>query len=136
MKRSVAVRCIAMITMIVAAGFMTGARAIAQTATPVAGSPVPSGVTFVASGLSNPRGFSWAPDGTLYLAQAGTGGDTVQVAVEGFTALGGETSSVDTIADGCAQTVVGGIHSVLWKEAGWIWGAMDIEFLGDVPYVL
>jgi hypothetical protein len=32
--------------------------------------------------------------------------------------------------------VVGGIHSVLWKEAGWIWGAMNIEFLGDVPYVL
>jgi len=139
MHHSASFRIIALAMAFVSAGVLPGSRVTAQdtNATPAAqASPLPSGVTIVASGLSNPRGFSWAPDGTLYLAQAGTGGDTVQVAVEGFTALGGETSSVDTVADGCAQTVVGGIHSVLWKEAGWIWGAMDIEFLGDVPYVL
>lgn len=93
-------------------------------------------VTVVASGLTNPRGLSWAPDGTLYLAQGGTGGDNVLVQAEGFTALGGETASVATVADGCATVVAGNIHSVLWQEAGWIWGAMDVEFLGDVPYVL
>jgi len=96
----------------------------------------PAGISFVASGLTNPRGFSWAPDGTLYLAQAGTGGDNALVEAEGFTALGGETSSVATVSGGCATVVSANIHSVLWKEAGWIWGAMDVEFLGDVPYVL
>lgn len=106
-------------------------------ATPVPSPSVtPSGVTFVASGLSNPRGLSWGPDGTLFVAQAGTGGDQTLVEAEGFTAMGGPTSSVDRIENGCAETVAGGIHSVFWKEAGWLWGAMDVEFLGDQLYVL
>ena len=111
----------------------------AQDATPdVQTSPVavPTGVTVVASGLSNPRGLSWDADGTLYLAEAGIGGDNVQVEADGFTALGGDTSSVISIADGCATTVAEGIPSVLWKEAGWIWGAMDVEFLNGSLYVL
>lgn len=112
---------------------------IAQEATPDMGatpSPLPAGVTFVISGLSNPRGLSWGPDGMLYVADAGIGGDDVLVEAEGFTALGGETSAVVAIADGCATPVAEGIHSVLWQEAGWIWGAMDVEFLNDTLYVL
>ena len=107
-------------------------------ASPAAGmaTPVPDSISFVASGLSNPRGFTWSSDGTLYLAQAGIGGETVLVEAEGFTALGGPTSSVVTIADGCATPVAEGMHSVLWQEAGWIWGAMDVEFLNDQLYVL
>ena len=105
---------------------------------PAAGmaSPVPAGVTFTASGLSNPRGFTWGADGTLYLAQAGTAGENVLVEAEGFTALGGPTSSVVSIVDGCATPVAEGIQSVLWQEAGWIWGAMDVEILNDQLYVL
>jgi glucose/arabinose dehydrogenase len=34
----------------------------AQEATPVANT---EGLTLIASGLSNPRGFTWSPDGTL-----------------------------------------------------------------------
>jgi hypothetical protein len=102
MKRSVSFRIVSFVTMVIAAGFLASARGTARTSnsTPVAASPVPSGVTIVASGLSNPRGFSRAPDGTLYLALAGIGGEIVQVEVEGFTAVGGETSSADTVADG------------------------------------
>jgi len=114
-------------------------HAVAQDGTPMAdASPMalPAGVTVVASGLSNPRGLSWGADGTLYLAQAGVGGETVLVEAEGFTALGGETSSVVSLADGCATPVAEDIHSVLWQEAGWIWGAMDVEVLGDSLYVL
>ena len=117
----------------------TPLHVFAQDATPdIQGSPVavPTGVTVVVSGLSNPRGMSWGADGTLYLAAAGTGGDTVQVEADGFTALGGPTSSVVSIADGCAAPVAEGIPSVLWKEAGWIWGAMDVEFLNGSLYVL
>lgn len=43
-----------------------------QSATPVGAS---EGITLAASGLENPRGFTWGSDGTLYIAQAG--GDPV-----------------------------------------------------------
>ena len=64
--------------------------ASAQQATPIAGgaaTPVTAGpFTVLASGLTNPRGFAWSPDGTLYVALAGNGGDTVISGGEGFTA--------------------------------------------------
>lgn len=118
------------ILLIVSVAF-TGGPAHARDATPTAGP-----VTVVASGLSNPRGFTWGPDGTLYLAQAGIGGDTILAEAEGFTAAGGPTASVVTIADGCAAPLADGIHSVLWQEAGWVWGAMDVELLNGQLYVL
>ena len=51
--------------------------------------PAAAGVplTVVANGLTNPRGFTWGPDGTLYLALAGKGGETRIPVVEGFTAV-------------------------------------------------
>ena len=95
-----------------------------------------SGITTIASGLTNPRGFSWAPDGALYLAQAGTGGDNHIADVEGFTVDIGLTASIATVTDGCATPVAKGLVSLLWEETGWIWGAMDVEFLGEDTYVL
>ena len=35
---------------------------------------MPAGMELVMDGLTNPRGFTWGADGTLFLAQAGTGG--------------------------------------------------------------
>ncbi len=95
-----------------------------------------SGITTVVAGLTNPRGFAWAPDGTLYLALAGHGGDTHIADFPGFTVDIGLSSSIATIADGCATPVVKGLVSLLWEEAGWIWGAMDVEFLGEDAYAL
>src|SRR5439155_23724125 len=34
--------------------------------------PLPANTTVVARGLINPRGFTWGPDGSLYVAEAGT----------------------------------------------------------------
>ena len=48
----------------------------------------------------------------------------------------GLTSSIATITDGCATPVAQGLVSTLWEEAGWIWGAMDVAFLGDDAYAL
>jgi glucose/arabinose dehydrogenase len=54
---------------------LTSQCAVAQDAPPTGGTPValPAGVTVVASGLTNPRGFTWGADGTLYLTLAGVG---------------------------------------------------------------
>jgi hypothetical protein len=105
----------------------------AQDATPVAD---PGPFEVLASGLSNPRGFSWGGDGTLYLTLAGTGGGTRIEVMDGFTGQIGLTSSVVTVADGCATPVVQGLPSFLWEEAGWIWGAMDVELLNGELYTL
>ena len=45
--------------------------AIGQEATPETGTPpaLPAGVTVVASGLNNPRGFAWDDAGTLHLVR-------------------------------------------------------------------
>jgi plastocyanin len=93
-------------------------------------------ITTIAAGLTNPRGFSWGPDGTLYLALAGSGGDTHLAPFEGFTADIGLTSSIVTVVDGCTTPVAQGLVSFLWEEAAWIWGAMDVAFLGEEAYAL
>lgn len=95
-----------------------------------------SGITTIAAGLTSPRGFDWGPDGTLYLAQAGRGGDNEIRIVEGFSVDNGLTSSVATVSDGCATPMAIGLPSTHWVDAGWVWGAMDVAFLDGVPYVL
>ena len=98
---------------------------------------VEGGVTTIASGLTNPRGFTWGSDGTIYLAQAGIGGET-PATIDGaeIGVYGGPSSSVVTIEDGCAVPFVEGIPSGNWRDAGWIWGAHDVAFLDDQLYIL
>src|SRR6478752_7756691 len=106
---------------------------MAQDATPVA----ESGVTPIATGLTNPRGFTWGDDGTLYIALAGTGGEisgTIDGADDGI--FGGPTSSVVTVDHGCAAPLVEGIPSGNWRDAAWVWGAHDVTFLDGQLYVL
>ena len=110
-------------------------RTAAQEASPA--TELSAGVEVVANGLTNPRGFTWDADGSLYLALAGMGGDT-QPEVEGtpIPYLVGPTSSIAIVADGCTSPVAEGLGSALWTDAGWIWGAMDVATLGEDLYVL
>jgi sugar lactone lactonase YvrE len=97
---------------------------------------LPAGVDVVAAGLTNPRGFAWSPDGSLYLALAGSGGETRIEVADGFTLELGLSSSVATVADGCATPLASGLVSAHWVEPGWVWGAMDVALLDDELYVL
>src|SRR5688500_13244066 len=98
----------------------------AQEASPVA-TPVAAGVEVVASGLTNPRGFTWGDDGTLYLALAGTGGEDQLVAeATPLPFFVGDTASIVTVADGCTSPVAEHLPSLFWADAGWIWGVMDL----------
>ena len=114
---------------------MVPAARAQDSATPAA-APLSSGLTVLANGLDSPRGFTWGPDGTLYLAIAGRGGDDLLPAAPGFTVHNGLTSSVATVADGCTTPVVQGLVSTFWEEPGWLWGAMDVAVLNDALYVL
>jgi hypothetical protein len=101
---------------------------IGQEATLEAGTSAatPAGVTVIASGLNNPRGFAWDDAGTLHLVQAGWGGDFQFPAAEGFTIDSGLTGSIGTLADGCVTPTHVGLNSVFWVEAGWVFGTMDV----------
>jgi hypothetical protein len=54
---------------------MGGASVAAQEATPVGTPAPPAGCTVIASGLMNPRQLDVAADGTIYVTEAGIGGD-------------------------------------------------------------
>lgn len=66
----------------IALGVPTTAAVLAQDATPAEGNapglpPLPEGAVVVAEGLVNPRFLAFANDGTLYITEAGIGGDEV-----------------------------------------------------------
>lgn len=107
----------------------------AQEATPGA-MPQNSALTTVASGLITPRGFLWTADGTLYVAQAGSGGTslgtpTAPPPVGPFQ--GGPTASVVRIENGCPVLVVGGLPSTS-DQIGGILGVEDLAVLDGHLY--
>lgn len=113
-----------------------GSRVAAQDASPVA-SPATAGVEVLAGGLTNPRGFTWGEDGTLYLALAGTGGsDQVVVEATPYPYFVGNTASIVTVADGCPEPFAESLPSLFWSEPGWTWGIMDLVFLDGELYAL
>lgn len=111
-------------------------------------------VTVIASGLTNPRGFTWAEDGTMYVGLAGDGvtevpaatpgtGDeainengTPVVAGTGDTFVGTSSASVVTIKDGCPVTLASGFPSGGPPELGWDLGVDHVEILNGQLYAL
>lgn len=133
-------------------GAVAGGRAFAQDATP---QPLPmasptassSGISLAAGGLINPRGMTWASDGTMYVALAGSGGTTMSQkdsphAEQYGPFFGGDTASVVRIegftggeSTGCPVTVAGGLPSTRGM-GGHTQGPAAVAFLGDQLYVL
>lgn len=72
-------------------------------ASPVGGPPLPEGCTVIAEGLLNPRYVAVADDGTIYVSEAGTGGDE---AIE-LPSAGGDATPVDLNATPVAEAEMG-----------------------------
>lgn len=102
-------------------------------------------VTTYATGLTNPRGMAFDPDGHLYVAEAGVGGgrtpeetrpgcpDMVNV-FSPYTA--GESGRVVRVrTDGTVETVVDGLPSAT-DATGVSFGPTDLAFMGGTLYVL
>ena len=115
-----------------------------------------SAATVVASGLINPKGFTWSPDGVLYVALADHAGAPTGQTVEpvpstpaiatpageptvpgvGGAHAGGHTASVVRITDGCPVTVADGFPSATDPGLGWALGVSAVAFLGGQLYAL
>ena len=99
-------------------------------ALPAAAQPGPSAGRLIAGGLLNPRGIVVGPDGMLYVAEAGEGGDAT-VVVEGQTFNVGHTGRISKIdpATGQRTTVADALPSNSHPEFGTT-GPTDVAFLG------
>jgi hypothetical protein len=101
-------------------------------------------VTPYATGLTSPRGLTFGPDGSLYVAEAGTGGPILArddaACPSVFNVFspysGGYTGRVVRIRrDGTQQTVADNLPSTM-DSTGATFGPTDVAFVGPTLYVL
>ncbi len=134
----------------VLAGFVLVSSGIAYAdsrATASARKPAPSGpsVTTYATGLTNPRGLTFGPDGHLYVAEAGVGGGQTPADIDPgcpvdvnifspFTA-GYSGRVIRVQPDGTTETVADGLPSVT-DATGVSFGPTDVAFMDGTLYVL
>ena len=102
----------------------------------------PSSGTVLASGLNDPRGLAFGPDGALYIAEAGTGGtnSTVGTCTQGLPPIGpykgGPSARVSKLApNGTLSALATGLPSFVAMQ-GDIIGVADVAFLDGKLYAL
>src|SRR5215217_5069288 len=89
----------------------------------------------VTAGLTNPRGMAWGTDGTLFVALAGTGGNTPGEPPIELEFMLGPTASVVRIEACCPVAVADGLPSTRDVYGG-ITGVADVAILGGQLYAL
>jgi hypothetical protein len=91
-------------------------------------------VEVIATGLSNPRGIAFSPNGRLYVAEAGRGGNGNCITVgDGQSACYGETGAItliDPLGVNAPERVVTGLPSIAPAGGVGAGGPLDISFLG------
>jgi len=92
-------------------------------------------VTVIATGLANPRGIGFAPNGALYVAEAGLGGTgNCTTIADGQRACYGESGAitrVDPFGQDAPVRVLTGLPSLAPASGFGATGAQDISFLGN-----
>lgn len=111
---------------------------VAATLVPVlpAGAATPE---VIASGLSNPRGIAFAPNGALYVAEAGRGGNgacTPSPPQPAVDRCYGETGSIARIKpEGGFERILTGLPSLGLPNGTSEGGPVDVSFLGTSMFV-
>jgi hypothetical protein len=100
-----------------------------------AASKAAPGVEVIATNLDNPRGIAFAPDGRLYVAEAGRGGNGNCIVMgDGQQGCYGETGAitrVDPLGVSAPERVISGLPSIAAAGGFGAGGPVDISFLGS-----
>jgi hypothetical protein len=91
--------------------------------------------TVVASGLDNPRGLDFAPNGALYVAEAGKGGGIGAPKVPTAALYFGATGAITRIHNGTQERVAKGLPSLAGPDGGRAFGPSGVSF-GQVGHAL
>ncbi|MEU4766741.1 ScyD/ScyE family protein [Actinosynnema sp. NPDC023794] len=99
---------------------------VAAVLTPATASAEP--MTVVAQGLDNPRGLAFAPDGALYVAEAGRGGaGPCFPGPEGQDVCFGDSGAVTRVAEGTQHRVITGLPSIAAADGSGAIGPSDVD---------
>jgi hypothetical protein len=111
---------------------LTAATAFAVTLVPLSAEAGGAQQTTVASGLNAPRGLTFAPDGALYVAEAGTGGTApCFTGPEGDQVCYGTSGSVTRIDRNHQARVLTGLPSLAGAGGAQAIGPSDVSFQGN-----
>ncbi|HEX6501186.1 MAG TPA: ScyD/ScyE family protein [Micromonosporaceae bacterium] len=106
----------------------TGAVALALTGLPAYAA---DSMTTIARGLDNPRGLAFAPNGALYVAEAGRGGaGPCLPGPEGGSVCFGTSGAVTQIRNGSQSRVLTGLSSLANPDGTQAIGPSDVSFQG------
>lgn len=113
--------------LVVAAALVAALTMLAPLSKPVAAAGT---VSVVMSGLDNPRGLAFGPQGALYVAEAGRGGDGACFFLRGGTRCYGATGAVSRLWRGEQERVATGLPSHASLTGAAAIGPMDVSLFG------
>jgi sugar lactone lactonase YvrE len=107
---------------------LAAVAALLVAAAPASAQP---GATVVASGLDSPRGLGFAPNGALFVAEAGKGGaGPCREGPEGGTVCFGASGAVTVVRNGHQSRVLSGLPSLADPDGSSAIGPSDVSFNG------
>ena len=122
MRYDLSIRAIACVALAVLSLSAAGERIFAQQYTS----------SVIMTGLNNPRGLAWGPDGGLYVAEAGVGGNGFSfTGGDGQTNFFGTSGAISRLKDGQQETVASGLPSAAPSGGNEATGIHDLLFQPD-----